>query len=106
MKALALIPVALAAATLAPAAAALAQPPEPAAAPSRSLRPADPRFDPNQLICRSEPEPGSRLMGHRRCLTRAQWVERSRLDRQYAEKAQTSRTFCGGICTRQLNHGR
>jgi hypothetical protein len=44
-------------------------------------------------------------MGHRRCLTRAQWVERSRLDRQYAEKAQTSRTFCGGICTRQLNHG-
>jgi len=97
MKALALIPVALAAA------AALAQPPQPAA--PGNLRPADPRFDPNQLICRSEPEPGSRLMGHRRCLTRAQWVERSRLDRQYAEKAQTSRTFCGGICTRQRNHG-
>ena len=102
MKALALIPTALALA----AAAALAQPPQPAPSPSRNPRPADPRFDPNQLICRSEPDPGSRLMGHRRCLTRAQWVERSRLDRQYAEKAQTTRTFCGGICTRQLNHGR
>lgn len=85
MKALALIPVALAAAAAAAA--------------------ADPRFDPNQLICRSEPEPGSRLMGHRRCLTRAQWVERSRLERQYVEKAQTTRTFCGGICPRHMNHG-
>ena len=30
--------------------------------------------DPNQVICRSQPEPGSR-MRRRICLTRAQWQE-------------------------------
>jgi hypothetical protein len=65
---------------------------------------AEPRLDPNQVICRSEPTPGSRLHGVRRCATRAQWIEQQRLERQYVEKAQTSRTFCGGICVRRRGH--
>lgn len=81
--------------------AAFAQQPPAAAPADHSSR----GLDPNQIVCRSEPEPGSRLMGHRRCLTRAQWAERVRLDRQYAEKAQTTRTFCGGICVRRRGHG-
>jgi len=62
-------------------------------------------LDPNEVICRSEPTPGSRLRGVRRCATRAQWLEQARLERQYVEKAQTSRTFCGGICVRRRGHG-
>lgn len=31
--------------------------------------------DPNQVICRSENEPGSRIKGRRICLTRAEWRE-------------------------------
>lgn len=92
MQALALILTALAAS------AAFAQPPsEPASA-------ADGGLDPNQVVCRSEPTPGSRLHGVRRCATRAQWLEQQRLERQYVEKAQTSRTFCGGICVRRRGH--
>ena len=90
MMRLALIPIALAAA------AALAEPP-PGAAANGGL-------DPNQVICRSEPLAGSRLRGARRCATRAQWIEQARLERQYVEKAQTSRTFCGGICVRRRGH--
>lgn len=92
MKALVLI-LALAAA------AAPAQPPRAAERSGRA------RLDPNQIICRSEQEVGSRLRGHLRCATRAQWIEQRRLDRQYAERAQTNRTYCGGICTRRMGHG-
>jgi hypothetical protein len=88
---------------LAAAAAALAQPPQPAA-PLRHAA-ANDALDPNQVICRSEPIAGSRLRGARRCATRAQWLEQARLERQYVEKAQTSRTFCGGICVRRRGHG-
>jgi len=84
------------------ASASIAQPP-PAAAPHDAA--ADGGLDPNQMICRSEPIPGSRLRGARRCATRAQWIEQRRLERQYVEKAQTSRTFCGGICVRRRGHG-
>ncbi|HMG46361.1 MAG TPA: hypothetical protein VK614_02730 [Allosphingosinicella sp.] len=101
MKTLALILTALAAS------AAFAQPPpQPAdaqrSAPSGGARA---RYDPNQIICRSEPAVGSRLRGVLRCATRAQWAESIRLERQYVEKAQTSRTFCGGICVRRMGHG-
>lgn len=102
MKALALILTALAAS------AAFAQPPPPQPAVAQRSAPshANARFDPNQIICRSEPAVGSRLRGNLRCATRAQWAESFRLERQYVEKAQTSRTFCGGICVRRMGHGR
>jgi hypothetical protein len=98
MKALVLILTALAAA------AASAQP----ATPPPDAGAADPAGwrDPSQLVCRSEPAVGSRLRANRRCATRAQWAEAQRLERQYAEKAQTSRTWCGGVCVRAQNHGR
>jgi hypothetical protein len=89
--------------------AAFAQPPPSQPADARRSAPsggARARFDPNQVICRSEPAAGSRLRGYLRCATRAQWAESIRLERQYVEKAQTSRTFCGGICVRRMGHGR
>ncbi len=64
------------------------------------------RYDPNEIVCRSEAEVGSRLRTHRICVTRAQWAEHVRQERQYVEKAQTNRTFCGGICTRRTGFGR
>jgi hypothetical protein len=74
------------------AAAALAQQPAPA---PRSARPgrANARFDPNEIVCRLQQENGSRLNWHRVCVTRAQWAEQLRLDRQNTEKAQTNRRY-------------
>jgi hypothetical protein len=100
MKTLALILAALTAS------AALAEQQPAAAVRSAGSDGTDGRLDPNQTICRSEPAVGSRLRGRRICATRAQWLEQMRLERQYVEKAQTTRTFCGGICTRALTHGR
>lgn len=104
MKSLALILTALAAS----ASSAQRLPPQPATTAQHSAPSGRPnaRFDPNQIICRSEPAAGSRLRGNLRCATRAQWAESIRLERQYVEKAQTSRTFCGGICVRRMGHGR
>lgn len=62
--------------------------------------------DPNEIICRSEQAIGSRLRWNRVCATRAEWIEHIRQDRQYAERAQTNRTYCGGICARRMSHGR
>jgi hypothetical protein len=42
----------------------------------------------DKLICRVEPDTGSRLSGTRVCLTRDQWVERRRLMREGTEHAQ------------------
>jgi hypothetical protein len=44
----------------------------------------------NKMICRVEADTGSRLSGTRVCLTREQWAERKRHDREAAERAQTS----------------
>jgi hypothetical protein len=74
------------------ASAALAQQPAPA---QRSARPGHPnvRLDPNEIVCRIQQENGSRLNWHRVCVTRAQWAEQQRLDRQNTEKAQTNRRY-------------
>jgi hypothetical protein len=42
----------------------------------------------NQVICRVEPDLGSRLSGTRVCLTREQWAERRRQMREGTERAQ------------------
>jgi hypothetical protein len=73
---------------------------------AQSAAPATSAPDPNQIICRSEQAIGSRLRWNRVCATRAQWIEHIREDRQYAERAQTNRTYCGGICARRMGHGR
>lgn len=50
--------------------------------------------DPNEMICISEPDLGSRLVRHKQCLTRAQWDERKRSDHESVDQAQ--RRFCSG----------
>lgn len=44
--------------------------------------------DPNQVVCEKQEETGSRLATKRVCMTRSQWAEQRRLDRQDVEKAQ------------------
>jgi invasion protein IalB len=44
--------------------------------------------DPNEVVCEKQQEPGSRLATNRVCMTRSQWAEQRRLDRQDVEKAQ------------------
>lgn len=51
--------------------------------------------DPEEVVCVSEPELGSRLVRHRTCMTRAQWAERRLQDRQTVERSQVQ------TCTRQ-----
>lgn len=51
--------------------------------------------DPNEVVCVSEPELGSRLVRRRQCMTRAQWAERRANDRQVVERAQVQ------TCARQ-----
>jgi hypothetical protein len=45
--------------------------------------------NPNQVVCETIPETGSRLSHRRVCLTRAQWDERRRTTRQEVERNQT-----------------
>jgi len=45
--------------------------------------------DPNEVICEKEQDSSSRLASKRVCMTRSQWAEQRRLDRQDVEKAQT-----------------
>jgi len=44
--------------------------------------------DPNEMICRSVPQLGSRLARERRCATRAQWAEDQRNSRIATENGQ------------------
>jgi hypothetical protein len=47
--------------------------------------------DPTQTICEKVEEIGSRLGGKRVCMTRAQWAEQRRLNREEVERAQQTR---------------
>ena len=47
--------------------------------------------DPNEMICRSVEDTGSRLSRSRICLTRAQWAEHRRTTRLQVERNQASR---------------
>lgn len=48
------------------------------------------RYDPNQMICETVAQTGSRLGQRRRCATRAQWAEIHRNLRQDLEHAQNN----------------
>jgi invasion protein IalB len=50
------------------------------------------KFDPNEVVCEKQMETGSRLSSHRVCMTRNQWAEQRRLDRQEVDRVQTQRT--------------
>lgn len=47
--------------------------------------------DPNEIVCEKQEILGSRLGKKKVCMTRAQWAELKRQDRQDIEKVQTSR---------------
>ncbi len=49
--------------------------------PRLAARPGPPDFDPQQMICKYDREPGSRLARRKICRTAAQWEEERRLDR-------------------------
>lgn len=58
---------------------------------------AKPAKDPNEVVCEKQEETGSRLSSHQVCMTRSQWAEQRRLNRQDIEKIQTQRP-CGDRC--------
>ena len=47
--------------------------------------------DPNEIVCEKQEVMGSRLGSKRVCMTRAEWAEQRRLDRQDIDHAQTMR---------------
>ena len=72
---------------LASAAPAVAQQPSPQPA-SQSPKKAP---DPNEIVCEKQHDTGSRLMMHKVCMTRFEWAEQRRLNRQDIEKIQVQR---------------
>jgi len=47
--------------------------------------------DPNEVVCEKQKDSSSRLIMHKVCMTRGQWSEQRRLERQDIDKAQTLR---------------
>ena len=52
--------------------------------------------DPNETICRTVANTGSRLSRSRVCMTRAQWDDYRRVTRQALEQTQSNRRSAGG----------
>lgn len=52
-------------------------------------------LDPNEVVCEREEDTGSRLSSHKICMTRSQWAEQRRLNRQDIDKLQTQRPCSG-----------
>jgi hypothetical protein len=67
-----------------------------------------PRLDPNEVICRTERQIGSRLGASRRCATRAQWLEDDRQQRTQLSERQTRQTqpSCMNPAERAAGFGR
>jgi invasion protein IalB len=47
--------------------------------------------NPDEVVCEKQQETGSRLSSQRVCMTRSQWAEQRRVDRQEIDKAQIQR---------------
>src|SRR5687768_11611037 len=59
------------------------------------------RYDPNERICEKMIVTGSRLASKKVCMTRAQWDERRRGDRDAIERAQrAAHVGCSTVHTR------
>jgi hypothetical protein len=56
--------------------------------PRLAVRPGPPDFDPEQMICKYDQEPGSRLARRKICRTAAQWEEARRLERGHLDRNQ------------------
>ena len=86
----------LAAVILVPAAsfAAPAQQGAPAGAPSKAP-------DPNERICKEIVLPGTRVVTHRFCATRAEWAVREREDKDSTQLMQRPITTCAIMGTRR-----
>lgn len=65
---------------------AFAQSKQPPQQPAASKTP-----DPNEVVCEKEQDSSSRIATKRVCMTRAQWAEQRRLNRQDIEKIQVQR---------------
>ena len=52
--------------------------------------------DPNEMVCEKQEVLGSRVATKKVCMTRAQWAEQRRLERQEIDKAQVGRGSCDG----------
>ncbi len=48
------------------------------------------RFDPNQVICKQEEDIGTRLGGHKTCMTRAQWARQAQNSQDETNSFQTN----------------
>ncbi len=51
--------------------------------------------DPDRMICRSEPQIGSRLAKKKVCMTAQQWKEQRRLSRMEIDRTQSNRYVSG-----------
>jgi hypothetical protein len=56
----------------------------------KDTRPANAR-DPNEVVCEKQEVLGSRVAAKKVCMTRAEWAERRRLDRQELDRVQVAR---------------
>jgi len=56
------------------------------------------KADPDKVICEDQPILGSRLGGKRICLTRAQWDDKYRQERQMIERSQVNSCQKGAGC--------
>ena len=59
-----------------------------AQATQQKAQPAKPAKNPDEVICKRQDEPGSRLGGTKICHTRSEWDEMSRVSRDEVERAQ------------------
>ena len=70
-----------------------------AAAPALAQKedqPASKGKDPNQVVCEKIEVLGSRVATKKVCLTRSEWAEKRRLERQELDRAQVQRGSCDG----------
>lgn len=69
----------------------------PAAAEESAGSPARKKRDPNALVCERQEVLGSRLKKRKVCMTRAQWAEQRRSDRDLVHQSQVNTTLKPGF---------
>ena len=63
-------------------------------APAETTSMRSPNNDPNQIVCITEHETGSRVRAHRVCRTRAEWAEHQAEQRRTVERTQQFKVSC------------
>lgn len=67
-----------------------------AVAPAQQQQNAKKAPDPNEVVCEKQQDSSSRLVMNKVCMTRSQWAEQRRMDRQDIDKIQTQRGCTNG----------